>query len=141
MDLFRKLYFAKGKPLQTSVPLFLAPAFAPYPPPFSVARRHKSNKRIDPSQQPKRMHPAQELKLSKRDKSKKRGVSAIHRTGHRRPVSMSQYPLPKPVPLEQRPSSKPEVDESHGLWGFFTKKKNAVLSPAEEELHGESIGH
>ena len=55
------------------------------------------------------------------------GVSAIHRTGHRRPVSMSQYPLPKPVPLEHRNLPNTEVDESHGLWGFLLAEEERCV--------------
>ncbi|EDN11378.1 mitochondrial 54S ribosomal protein YmL4 [Histoplasma capsulatum] len=77
--------------------------------------------------------PAPGLKL---DLSKHRGVSAIHRTGPRYPLSVSKYPLPRPVkPKEQekRPSNP-----KHGLWGFFGPDRKPIPTPEEEYAHGRA---
>lgn len=72
--------------------------------------------------------------LSLKDKSKGRGISAIHRTGTRHPLSVAKYPLPKPEPIE-RQEKRPE-NPNHGLWGFFPETKNALATPEEEYSHG-----
>ncbi|KAJ6136812.1 hypothetical protein N7497_012365 [Penicillium chrysogenum] len=61
----------------------------------------------------------------RRDKSKNRGVSAIHRTGPRTPFVVSRWPLPKPVsPKDMQPR---ETDPNHGLWAFFPLTGNHYL--------------
>lgn len=57
-------------------------------------------------------------------------------TGLRNPVSVSRFPLPKPV-LSAKKRSKPETDPNHGLWGFFVDKK-CLLKPEQENAHGPS---
>jgi large subunit ribosomal protein L47 len=47
---------------------------------------------------------------------------------------VSDAPLPKPV--EFKP--KIEVDESHGLWGFFPAPGKLLLTPKETEEHGRA---
>lgn len=72
--------------------------------------------------------------LSLKDKSKQRGISAIHRTGTRHPLSVSKYPLPTPEPIE-RQEKRPE-NPNHGLWEFFPENKQALPTPEEEYSHG-----
>ena len=64
-----------------------------------------------------------------------RGVSALRRTGLRFPVGMSKYPLPQPV-LDPKRRSKIEVNEKHGLWGFFNEKRTLLTEPSEEKKFG-----
>lgn len=72
---------------------------------------------------------------SKRDTNPNRGVSALRRTGLRNPVSMSKFPLPKPV-LSSHTRPKPTVDENHGLWGFFNEQRTTLSTPQEDKAHG-----
>ena len=109
----------------TTVPLFLAPAFASQAP-STLSLRFYS---ISPSQQAQ--------KIRHRDKNKNRGVSAIRRTGLRYPLSMSNYELPKPV-LDRKPNNVLSADTTHGLWGFFNSERQAVLS-RDSHLHGNII--
>ncbi|KAL8690166.1 MAG: hypothetical protein Q9218_004333 [Villophora microphyllina] len=69
-----------------------------------------------------------------RDNNPNRGVSALRRTGLRRPLEMMKYPLPVPV-LNPEKRSKVAVDENHGLWGFFRDKK-ALNTPEEHAAFG-----
>ena len=70
-----------------------------------------------------------------RDRNRDRGVSAIRRTGLRQPLSVSKYPLPKPV-LDPAKRSKPTGDADHGLWGFFNDEKTALATPKDDFAHG-----
>ena len=72
------------------------------------------------------------------DRNRKRGVSALRRTGPKYPLSVSKLPLPQPV-LEPEKHSKIEVDENHGLWGFFDKSRKSMLPPEEMAAHGRYI--
>lgn len=74
----------------------------------------------------------------KRDGNPNRGVSALRRTGLRYPVGMSKEPLPQPV-LDPTRRSKIEVNENHGLWGFFNKDRTALSTPEEDNAHGKLI--
>lgn len=68
-------------------------------------------------------------------RNKQRGVSAIHRTGTRGPLSVSKYPLPKPsdpASREARPSNP-----NHGLWGFFPPDRVALPTPEDEGAFGK----
>lgn len=47
---------------------------------------------------------------------------------------MSNIPLPKP--REFKP--KVQVDENHGLWGFFPEPGKLVMTPKETEEHGRA---
>ncbi|KAH6635480.1 mitochondrial 39-S ribosomal protein L47 (MRP-L47)-domain-containing protein [Chaetomium sp. MPI-SDFR-AT-0129] len=71
-----------------------------------------------------------------RDNSKHRGESAIRRTGTRWRLSMSDEPLPRPVPLSELPPI--ETDPDHGLWDFFPDRKRVAVAPAEDAKHGRS---
>ena len=98
-------------------PIFLAPSLLQTPGvsiPFSTTPIH--NKRT-------------------RDYCKNRGVSALRRTGLRRPVSMSKEPLPEPV-LDPEKRSKVYVNPNHGLWGFFNKERTSLTKPEDEAKHG-----
>ncbi|QVM09632.1 54S ribosomal protein L4 mitochondrial [Coccidioides posadasii str. Silveira] len=71
-----------------------------------------------------------------RDRSRFRGVSAIHRTGPKQPLPVSKYPLPKPASPEQQ--EKRPANPDHGLWGFFGPNKQAIPTPEEEYAHGRA---
>ncbi|WEW59716.1 54S ribosomal protein L4 mitochondrial [Emydomyces testavorans] len=71
-----------------------------------------------------------------RDRSRFRGVSAIHRTGPRKPLPVSKLPLPKPASPEHQ--EKRPVNPDHGLWGFFGPNKQAIPTPEEEYAHGRA---
>jgi large subunit ribosomal protein L47 len=71
-----------------------------------------------------------------KDYSKKRGESALRRTGTRWRLSMSDEPLPKPVPRDRLPAI--ETDPNHGLWDFFASRKTVAATPAEDSKHGRS---
>jgi len=71
-----------------------------------------------------------------KDNSKSRGESALRRTGTRWRLSMSDEPLPQPVPRSELPPI--ETDPDHGLWEFFADRKMIARAPAEEAKHGRS---
>ncbi|KAL4931299.1 mitochondrial 54S ribosomal protein uL29m [Aspergillus undulatus] len=71
-----------------------------------------------------------------RDLSKSRAVSAIHRTGPRFKLSVSKYPLPKPVSPENL--EKRDTTPGHGLWAFFPKDRQALSTPEYDNAHGRS---
>lgn len=74
-----------------------------------------------------------------RDKSKNRGVSAIHRTGPKFKLSASKYPLPKPVaPKEMHPRAK---TPDHGLWAFFPPSREALSVPEYDMDFGTCESH
>jgi large subunit ribosomal protein L47 len=70
---------------------------------------------------------------------RKRGVSALYRSGLNRDlakhITVGLSSLPKPV-LDR--SERPEVSESHGLWGFFPTKEAALATPEALHSHGRS---
>lgn len=72
--------------------------------------------------------------VSSKDKSRWRGVSAIHRTGPKRKLIVDKYPLPKPVPIKAQVER--EVNPNHGLWGFFGPNRQAVPTPEEDYAFG-----
>lgn len=71
-----------------------------------------------------------------RDHSKHRGESAIRRTGTRWRLSMSDEPLPRPVPRDQLPAI--ETDPDHGLWDFFADRNTVAATPEQDAQHGRS---
>lgn len=71
-----------------------------------------------------------------KDHSKHRGESAIRRTGTRWRLSMSDEPLPQPVPRSELPPI--ETDPDHGLWEFFADRKTVTSPPAEVAKHGRA---
>ena len=109
---------------RVSLPLFLTPAFAPQGTNPVLGRSFSSS----PCQSKE--------KIRHRDKNKMRGMSAIRRTGLRRPVSMSKLrELPKPV-LNRRQRGSSSTTPTHGLWGFFSPQREAVVSP-DVDLHAK----
>ena len=71
----------------------------------------------------------------KKDNNPDRGVSGLRRTGLKNSVAMSKVSLPQPV-LDPKKRSKLQVDEHHGLWGFFNKDKKSLSTPEEDHAHG-----
>lgn len=69
-----------------------------------------------------------------KDHSKKRGESALRGTGTRWRLSVSDEPLPRPVPEDQLP--KVETDPNHGLWEFFYDRETVAQSPEKDAAHG-----
>jgi large subunit ribosomal protein L47 len=76
----------------------------------------------------------------RRDKSKNRNVSAIHRSGLRKrwPLSVLKEELPRPV-LQPDQHMKFEVSKDHGLWQFFNEKRTAMNTPEEYHAHGMQL--
>ncbi|KAJ5753629.1 uncharacterized protein N7511_007782 [Penicillium nucicola] len=72
----------------------------------------------------------------RRDKSKQRGVSAIHRTGPRHPLTVSKWELPKPVSPEDMIAR--EQTPNHGLWAFFPPNREALSTPEYDHSFGRS---
>ncbi|KAK3987813.1 mitochondrial 39-S ribosomal protein L47 (MRP-L47)-domain-containing protein [Cladorrhinum sp. PSN332] len=71
---------------------------------------------------------------SNKDMNKKRGESALNRSGTRWRLSMSDEPLPKPVSRAELPEIV--TDENHGLWDFFRDRNAVAASPEEDAKHG-----
>ncbi|KAH8889772.1 hypothetical protein GQ53DRAFT_747993 [Thozetella sp. PMI_491] len=71
-----------------------------------------------------------------RDNSKHRGESTLRRTGTRWKLSVSDEPLPKPVPREELP--RVETDPQHGLWEFFQDRTTVANTPAKDAQHGRA---
>lgn len=71
-----------------------------------------------------------------KDHNKKRGESALRRTGTRWRLSMSDEPLPRPVPRSDLPAI--ETDPDHGLWDFFPNRTTVANPPEEDAKHGRS---
>lgn len=82
--------------------------------------------------------PANQLRT--RDHNKNRAVSGLRRTGPRYPLSVSKEALPQPI-LDPARRSKVQVNENHGLWGFFGKDRKGLSTPEEMAAHGTSIVH
>ncbi|KAK1755767.1 mitochondrial 39-S ribosomal protein L47 (MRP-L47)-domain-containing protein [Echria macrotheca] len=73
---------------------------------------------------------------SNRDMSKRRGESAIRRTGTRWRLSVSDDPLPQPVKRAELPAI--ETDPDHGLWEFFADRNTVAAPPEEVAKHGRA---
>lgn len=76
-------------------------------------------------------------RAARKDGNPARGISAIRRTGMNKKVKLSVdvENLPKPV-LDPARRSKLQVDEDHGLWGFFNKDRTPLQTPEEMHAHG-----
>ncbi|TLD09204.1 uncharacterized protein PgNI_07544 [Pyricularia grisea] len=73
-----------------------------------------------------------------RDNNKVRGQSTIHRSGIRRPLSVSDEEIPEPVQGEGVGKMREEdTDPNHGLWGFFYDKQ-LIPTPQQLSAHGRS---
>ncbi|KIV84656.1 hypothetical protein PV11_00429 [Exophiala sideris] len=120
----------------TTVPVFLAPAFAR---PQSGTSTALFSRSYASKSKPEEKRPQSLAQRPRKDANKQRGVSAIRRTGPRVTQGLWQYPLPVPVARDQKGIS-PEYQgsENHGLWGFFNKDKRAILPPEEESSHGRA---
>lgn len=123
----------------TTIPLFLVPAFArsaTITAPTSFARSYasKSTNETEKKQKPNwALHARPKI-----DRNKKRGVSAIRRTGPRSTRGLWKYPLPVPVARDHKTTAPHyENSEDHGLWGFFDKSRQAMIVPEEESSHGK----
>lgn len=68
------------------------------------------------------------------DKNKQRGVSAIHMTGPRHPLTVAKFPLPTPVAREDLPPRESNPD--HGLWAFFPPDRLPMSTPEYDIAHG-----
>ncbi|KAK3905441.1 mitochondrial 39-S ribosomal protein L47 (MRP-L47)-domain-containing protein [Staphylotrichum tortipilum] len=73
---------------------------------------------------------------SNKDANKKRGQSALRRSGTRWRLSTTDEPLPQPVPRDQLPQI--ETDPDHGLWDFFPSRETVANTPEEDAKHGRS---
>lgn len=74
---------------------------------------------------------------ARKDGNPTRGASAIYRRqphGRSR-LSVKLSNLPKPV-LDPARRSKVEVDEDHGLWGFFNADRSSLMNPDDYHAHG-----
>lgn len=76
-------------------------------------------------------------RAARKDGNPARGISAIRRTGMNKKVKLSVDPkqLPKPV-LDPSRRSKVQVNENHGLWGFFNSERTALQTPEQIHAHG-----
>ncbi|RDA91648.1 hypothetical protein CP533_0057 [Ophiocordyceps camponoti-saundersi (nom. inval.)] len=75
---------------------------------------------------------ARRCKRKTKDGNKKRGVSALYRSGPKEPLAASHTELPKPREVDR----SVEMDKTHGLWGFFPAPGKMLLTPAETDQHG-----
>ncbi|OAX85128.1 54S ribosomal protein L4, mitochondrial [Emergomyces africanus] len=110
-----------GTPLVELPPIFLAPTLQ-----FPISYTSFQCSRFSTTPAP----------WLKRDLSKHRGVSAIHRTGPRQTLSVSKYPLPRPV--NHKEQEKRPLNPNHGLWGFFGPDRKPIPTPEEEFAHGRA---
>ncbi|RPA86932.1 MRP-L47-domain-containing protein [Ascobolus immersus RN42] len=71
------------------------------------------------------------------DRSKLRGISALHRTNPKAPLlAMSKIPLPQPV-LDKAKHTPIITAPDHGLWDFFPTK-SSLRTPEEDASHGRA---
>ena len=89
------------------------------------------------SAQPPLQYPRKTPKRVK-DANKMRGMSAIKGKGLHAKMRLSVKPEDVPVPVARDRRSKIEVDENHGLWGFFNKEKTLLSLPDELGNHGRA---
>jgi large subunit ribosomal protein L47 len=52
-------------------------------------------------------------------------------------LSVDLKDLPKPV-LDPARRSSVEVDDDHGLWGFFNKARDPLMTPEDLHAHGRA---
>jgi hypothetical protein len=116
---------ARSCPRNIDIPLFLAPAFAD-------ARASQLSRRQFVTSSAR----CQQHNTRSKEKNKKRGVSAIRSTGPRVALNVNRYPLPTPADNAAEARKQFKTNENHGLWGFFTVDKRAMLSPEEESAFG-----
>ncbi|KAF4555515.1 putative mitochondrial 39-S ribosomal protein L47 [Elsinoe fawcettii] len=75
----------------------------------------------------------------KRESNKKRGLSALRRTGLRKgqTLSVKVQNLPRPV-LDPEKRSKIDVDPEHGLYKFFRSPEISMTPPEELQKYGRA---
>ena len=78
-------------------------------------------------------------RAARKDGNPARGISAIRRTGlnKKAKLSVDLDKLPKPV-LDPARRSQVQVDEDHGLWGFFNKERSPLQTPEQLHAHGRA---
>jgi large subunit ribosomal protein L47 len=106
-----------------SIPIFLAPAFAPASSRASSSRLFStspvsSNRRVKGS-------------------NKKRGISVIHSTDPRRKTWAYTVEMPEPN-LDPDRRAQYTTPKDHGLYAFFNEKRDAILTPTQEGAHGRA---
>lgn len=76
-------------------------------------------------------------RTARKDGNPARGISAIRRTGLNKKVKLSVdlEKLPKPV-LDPARRSQVQVNEDHGLWGFFNNERSPLQTPEQLHAHG-----
>ncbi|RMD41686.1 hypothetical protein DV735_g3436, partial [Chaetothyriales sp. CBS 134920] len=75
------------------------------------------------------------LRAQRRDGNKQRGVSSLYGTGPRKETSVYKWPLPEPV-IDPERRAQFKTAEHHGLWGFFNKARQPMVSGEEEAAFG-----
>jgi hypothetical protein len=135
----------------TTVPLFLAPAFARAVPVSIPSTTHFSTStplcRASATRKQAGLKAKTEGKPNwalqqrpKIDRNKQRGVSAIRRTGPRSMRGLWNHPLPVPVARDHKTIDTQYIDShDHGLWGFFNRSRQALLEPEQVSSHGTSL--
>jgi len=71
-----------------------------------------------------------------RDNSKRRGESALQRSGTRWRLSVSDDPLPVPVSRDELDPVK--TDPNHGLWDFFHDRETVAHPPGQMAKFGRA---
>ncbi|KIW19746.1 hypothetical protein PV08_00320 [Exophiala spinifera] len=122
----------------TSIPVFLAPAFA-RPAAVTAAVAPTAIFSRTYASKPKRNKAHQVGQAAGGERNKQRGVSAIRRTGPRTTQGLWMHPLPVPVARDHRGTDAQYAgSDDHGLWGFFNSDKKPMLAPDVESSHGRS---
>ncbi|RMZ92528.1 hypothetical protein DV736_g241, partial [Chaetothyriales sp. CBS 134916] len=75
------------------------------------------------------------LRAQRRDGNKQRGVSSLYGSGPRKETSVYKWDLPEPV-MDSERRAQFKTAENHGLWGFFNKARQPMVSGEEEAAFG-----
>ncbi|RMZ80148.1 hypothetical protein DV737_g3062, partial [Chaetothyriales sp. CBS 132003] len=75
------------------------------------------------------------LRAQRRDGNKQRGVSSLYGSGPRKETSVYKWDLPEPV-IDAERRAQFKTAENHGLWGFFNKAKQPMVSGEDEAAFG-----
>lgn len=121
-------------PINSShIPIFLLPAFAQ-----SIIIRGASSSPSSSKQFTTSAARATNIPPRSGEANKKRGESAIRRTGPRTTRGRWSFPLPEPVSRTRTPKvNEYEGASVHGLWGFFNEERKSMIPPEDEASHGE----
>ncbi|KAI5285448.1 39S ribosomal protein L47, mitochondrial [Ascosphaera aggregata] len=106
-------------------------------PPAFLAPSLFSSKLISGSQQQQQQTSAFSTTSTNCARNKRRGVSAIHRTGLNVPLHASKFGLPVPIKPDEH-KQQVEATPNHGLWGFFVPERERVPSVDYEADCGRS---